>query len=410
MSNTVSMMAWPGPNHFPHPPSLALRLDKRHPIRDMYRALCAQLRADHQAGRRQVLLPPPQMEEFVPDPDPEWTEIRWRSMDIDTQAWACFIPGSDTLNGLSALMVANRCNERAGAWTGHRLAVFQQLFADVPAIQVHEPLPGMPLYADTGELNHLRLQVGEGFVHLFTYDDSVLLPEQMRSKQLKRQSRAAILSHIERAGLRPGHSIIARQHWKSADAGAAGIRDMSISCGDTLLLHESACGDQHEIVTALDRLVPGLRLEIIRDGSCRLRDMRKHYGLGAEILVDGQNQRHLRYDPRWDDRRGQRLREDFLSEGYCNQHHAGMSSSLTGLRHNALWNLHCHLTNDQWLALYDAWKVTDGLLDALDAWVESAVWPELRVEDFSKPDRVSDLRRIQDDLYTLLPPVDSPSA
>ena len=109
---------------------------------------------------------------------------------------------------------------------------------------------------------------------------------------------------------------MARQHWKSSDAGLAGLRDSCIACGDTLLIHEHACGDQHEVPPPSIALLPGLRLDVIRDGECRLRDMRKQFGLGAELFAQPDGSRLLRYDPRWQDRRAQRLRDQLRTEGY----------------------------------------------------------------------------------------------
>ena len=84
------LMAWPGPAHFPHSPALALRLDKRW----QPQALCGPASAiarDHAAGGRgRCCCRRPPLPEPPSDDDPEWLELQWRSMDIDTQSWAVF--------------------------------------------------------------------------------------------------------------------------------------------------------------------------------------------------------------------------------------------------------------------------------------------------------------------------------
>jgi succinylarginine dihydrolase len=402
MNSSVAIMAWPGPGYFPLSPALALRLDRRLQPQEMYRALLAQLRHDHQAGVHQVLLPPAPLPTQISDDDPEWRELLWRSMDIDTQCWASFWPGSDTQSGDAALVVANRWGEAAGQWAAYRQGLFQQLFAKVPDFRVHGPLPAAPQLSDSGELNHVRIQVGERTAHLFSYDDSLLLPEQMRSKQAKRQTRGAHLAAMQAVGVQPGQSIIARQHWRAADWGLYGLRDACWALGDTLVLYESACGDQHEIVTTLDRLVPGIRLHVVRDGECRLRDMRKQYGLGAELIALANGQRLLRYDPRWDDRRAKRLRDQLAAEGFFDIAAAGIAHDVIGLRHNGLWALRMDLSAAQWAGMHAPWKISDELLTKLERWVEGAAWPELRIEDFADPDKVSQLAAAQQELLQLL--------
>ena len=198
----VSIMAWPGPAHFPSSLALALRLDNRQRPQDLYRALLVQLRSGLDRGEQQVLLPPPAPPAMPEDDDPEYLQVHWRSMDIDTQTWASFWPHGDTEDGNAALVVANRCCEWAGMWANYRLTVFNQLFEKVERVNVHAPLPAAPQLCDSGELNHIRLQLGEQSAHLLAYDEGLLLPQSMRSKQSG--ARAAHLLNMQRVGVRSG--------------------------------------------------------------------------------------------------------------------------------------------------------------------------------------------------------------
>ena len=132
------------------------------------------------------------------------------------------------------------------------------------------------------------------------------------------------------------------------------------------MIHEHSCGDQHSIYTTLDRLLPSYRLRIIRDGECRLRDMAKQFGLGANICFAANGHRLLRFDPRWDDRRAQRLRDSLQQEGFYDDQEADADTRLTGLRHSGLWRLQIDLNQQQWSGLFAGWKVDGALCDGLE--------------------------------------------
>ena len=77
--------------------------------------------------------------------------------------------------------------------------------------------------------------------------------------------------------------------------------------------------------------------------------------LGAEPIAQPDGVALLRYDPRWQDRRAQRLREQLRTEGYFEHDEAGVDSALSGLRHAGQWAWRCALSNAQWQQLYQLW-------------------------------------------------------
>ncbi|TVR41781.1 MAG: hypothetical protein EA402_12625 [Planctomycetota bacterium] len=403
LTTDVWVMALPGPDHLPHSLAAARRFDLRTRPQELYQQICDALERGLAMGLTQVLLPPPWPHWHTAEGDPEWQELCQRSPEVDTQAWATVIAGGDTEHGDTVVMLANRAAERAGQWLPYRQRCLQALLSGVPQLRLLPALPAAPQLADCGEASHLRVDNGAESAQVFGYSEGLLLPEDWRGRQAGWQARGAQLALLRRAEVRPGRSLVARQHWRALDAAALSLRDLVCGHGATWILHESSFGEQHDLINALDALVPGLRLHIVRDGEYRLKDHRQAPGLGGTMLRDAAGAYHLLIDPRWEDRRAQRLRARLLDAGTVESIREDLDPRLLGLRRSGSWRLCLPLLPAQIAALPAPWLVTPELISALRCWAEAQTLSELGLEQRAAPETWEGLYAARQGLEELLP-------
>lgn len=389
------VLALPGPGHFPYPLSKAHRLDQRYAPRSIWTAICGYLQGLLDDGLPVLLLPPvPRMAAIaaaVSDqrPDPEWLELQLAAPDIATQYWANWIPHSDSSDDHAALIPANRCSDEGGRWATAQSDILARALASLPHLRVCESAPASPLFASQGQAQHLRMTGSDAAaLHHFAFGNGALMPDTWRPREARaRQSRGAQLYTVRAGQLRPGRALIMRQHWQAMDAGAATLRQVCCGHGDLWIMHESCCGDQHSWLQTSQDACPGVRIHVLRDRECRLRDLRQQQPLGAVLIGDGDSAqgRQLIYDPRWDDKRAQRVRQQLCDDGLISGHRPGIDPRLLGLPYLSAWHLRLDLDSSQLNALPPSLRASPHLLQQLQDWASHSLPEELRAEDFQRP-------------------------
>lgn len=407
------LLALPGPSHFPFSLAKAQRLDQRHAVLAMWEAIIAYVQDLLDDAVPVVLIPPlPRVAEIaaaVGDqrPDPEWLELHLAAPDLATQSWAYWIPSCDSSDGQAHLIPSNRCGDEGGRWAAAQMDLLVQVLTPLPNCAWAEAAPSSPLFASQGQAQHLRMAGGQSpALHHFAFGHAALMPEAWRPRQAHtRQSRAAQL-HALRAGTLPaGRSLIIRQHWQAMDAGAATLRQVCCGHRDLWIMHESCCGDQHSWLQTSQDACPDITLRVLRDRECRLRDLRQQQGLGGILLGDAVRGRQLIYDPRWDDKRAQRVRQQLVDEGLITTHRPGIDPRQLGLAHLSAWHLRLDLDSAQLAALPVPLCASTDLLQRLRHWAKHLLPQELRPEDFSQAPILEQLANAEASLHQCFAPI-----
>lgn len=159
------------------------------------------------------------------------------------------------------------------------------IFADKTHFTVHEPLPGGVCFGDEGAANHTRLFGSREGAHLFVYGRKALdsggpAPVKFPARQTLEASQAvARLNRID-----PIRAVFAQQHPATIDAGVFHNDVIAVGSDHVLFVHERAFLEQSNVLEALKRLVPELKVIEVFDAQVSVEDAVKSYLFNSQLV------------------------------------------------------------------------------------------------------------------------------
>ena len=187
-------------------------------------------------------------------------------------------PGSDTVDGISRIVVANLAallhrSREAPA----RAQQLRQFFS----LQIIDPLPSHAALGDEGAANHTRVVGPLGVCHVFVYGHD----GDATTRYPARQSLAASHAVARLLHLPPERCLFVRQSPAAIDAGAFHNDVVMVGCDDHLLLHESTWVDQASVLTELQRRCGALQIRIVADAEVSLAEAVSSYLFNGQLLA-----------------------------------------------------------------------------------------------------------------------------
>jgi succinylarginine dihydrolase len=175
------------------------------------------------------------------DESPEILSAAYSSAFMWTANAATVSSGADCADGMTHITVANLCsNLHRSQEASERLAMLRELFASVPQVRLHGPLPSSTPLRDEGAANHMRLwdsSSGSG-ISVFAYSEDY--QQGRRQRFPSRHSKAASLAIARQHGLIPDNTFMLRQHPEAIDAGVFHNDVIATSNMNLFIHHELA--------------------------------------------------------------------------------------------------------------------------------------------------------------------------
>lgn len=222
--------------------------------------------------------------------DPALVRRAWSSAAMWAANAATVAPGVDS-DGITRLLVANLvATSHRAREAAPRLAMLRRIFADVPKVEVLDPVPGLADLADEGAANHLRLCNGDHdhpAVHVFVHGRAAGLdPARLPQRHPARQTLAASQAVARRLNLPSARCLHPRQHPRAIDAGAFHNDVVAIGDRDRLLLHEHSLVDQDRVLAQLRCYVPDLRVRVVLERELPLDEAVRSYLFNGSLIGD----------------------------------------------------------------------------------------------------------------------------
>jgi succinylarginine dihydrolase len=194
---------------------------------------------------------------------------------------ATVIPACDSADNSCHIIMANLQAMAHRTLEGpQRAAQWRRLFAQVPSVKIHEPLPLLVALGDEGAANHSRIVADGQVTHIFVHGREVTAAATKRfpARQTSTASRAvARIAQIKNAC----HIL---QAPAAIDAGAFHNDVVMVGCGDRLLVHENAWTDQGKILAQLRQRHPSLRVAEIPAQELSLDQAVQSYLFNSQLL------------------------------------------------------------------------------------------------------------------------------
>jgi succinylarginine dihydrolase len=284
--------------------------------------------------------------------------------------------------------------------------VLQAIFADPARFVVHDPLPGGGQLADEGAANHLRLETSRGAAHVFAWGRRAWGAFDGPATHPARQTQEASSALARLHQLDPGRCFFPQQHPEGIDAGAFHTDVLAVGNERFLLLHELAFAQGAALVDELRQLL-GDELFVVQasKGELPLERAVAAYPFNSQVLTlpDGSMAIVAPADSREDDRARALLER--CAEGASPVravHYLDVRQSMHNGGGPACLRLRVPLTGDEVGALGANVLLTDGLLEALGAWVDRHYRDRLVAADLADPALARESMRALDELTQLL--------
>jgi succinylarginine dihydrolase len=194
---------------------------------------------------------------------------------------ATVIPTGDSGDNTCHILVANLQAMAHRTLEGtQRAAQLRRLFAQVPALRIHAPLPSSVVFGDEGAANHSRIACDGQVTHIFVHGRSAaaLTTTRFPARQTSEASRALVrLAQVKNAC----HIL---QSAQAIDAGAFHNDVVMVGCDDRVLLHEYAWAQQSDMLEQLRKRHPSLRIAEISAQELSLNHAVHSYLFNSQLL------------------------------------------------------------------------------------------------------------------------------
>jgi succinylarginine dihydrolase len=289
--------------------------------------------------------------------------------------------------------------------------VLRAIFADPSHFVVHDPLPGGSQFSDEGAANHLRLSTSAGAAHLFAwgrsewpprpdgslYDDAGRGPKRHPARQTLEASRALSRLHA----LDPARCFFPRQHPIGIDAGAFHTDVMAAGTGRFLMLHELAFCDEARLIGDLRRSL-GDELSVVQatSGALCAASVVGAYPFNSQVLeLPGGTMAILAPE---DSREDPQARVAASGGPVEAVYYVDVRQSMRNGGGPACLRLRVAMSDDEARALSGNVVLTDGLHDALQAWIVRRYRDKLAPSDLADPELAREGMAALDELSSLL--------
>ncbi|NOW45345.1 succinylarginine dihydrolase [Novosphingobium sp. SG751A] len=191
-------------------------------------------------------------------------------------------PRPDTADGRMHISIANLSSMphrsiEAGQ-TGRQL---RQLFAGLPGVVVHDPLPAC--FGDEGAANHMRLCPGHGEAGLEIFVHGAGPVNGFPARQHAAASQALVRRHR----LSPDRAILARQSNDAIAAGAFHNDVVAVANETVLFTHEQAFAEQESLYTQIHQLMPEAEIIEVPASLVSLDDAIRSYLFNSQLVTLG---------------------------------------------------------------------------------------------------------------------------
>ena len=319
---------------------------------------------------------------------------------------ATVIPSSDSLDGRCHIVVANLAATPHRALEGSaRAALLRTIFPTSDRVVIHDPLPLNPLLGDEGAANHCRFAShhrAPGW-HLCVYGRAADLPQAMLPRTFPaRQSREA--SHaVTRVGqLQPARLLFARQNPRAIDAGAFHNDVVMVNDGDSVLIHQHCFVEQEQVLAALTRRLPDLRVFQVSSRALSLPRAVQSYLFNSQLLRTPHGM-VLLAPAESSSGPAARVTQSLLDDGFVDRVlFQDLGQSMAGGGGPACLRLRLPLTQDEMATLAPGVLLNETTLQQLEAWVCQYYREELQPADVADPHLLDETRQALDVLTQLL--------
>lgn len=259
------------------------------------------MRFVHNLGIPQVILPPPlrpnhhllsQMNiDYADGAKDDFVsgvvKAAWSASTMWSANAATISPAPDTTDGHTHITIANLASSLHRAQeAAERAALFQRMFADIPAFTLHPPLLPCVPFTDEGAANHMRLAPShaEAGIEIFVYgkDDQHAPPKRYPARQTLHASRIiARTHHVPEA-----RTVFARQHPDAIDAGVFHNDVIAMSNEHVMIYHDFTFADTQATLAELRAKAQfPLVLIHVSNEELPLSDAVKSYFYNSQLLT-----------------------------------------------------------------------------------------------------------------------------
>ena len=316
-------------------------------------------------------------------------------------------PSADTADAKVHFTPANLiANFHRSLETDTTARVLRAIFADDTKFVVHAPLPDAMQFGDEGAANHTRFDAdGSTGIEMFVYGRSGLSSAPVPQRYPARQTREASEAIVRRHGLDARRVVLAQQAPATIDAGVFHNDVIAVGAGNVLLCHEHAFLDQHDVIEALRRMVPGFTPVVVKAHELTVAEAVATYLFNSQLIA--------RDDGRF----------VLVAPAECNSHPRAralldrlvadaspiaevitfdLRQSMQNGGGPACLRLRVALTPGERSSIRANVFLDDALAGSLEAWIRRHYRDRLAPGDLADPALLDESRRALDELSTLL--------
>jgi succinylarginine dihydrolase len=314
-------------------------------------------------------------------------------------------PSSDTRDGRVHFTSANLASHlHRSIEASDTSALLKRVFPDPKLFAHHSPLPSNAQSGDEGAANHSRLtpEHSSRGVELFVYGTEP--GESQTSVYPPRQSLLASQAIARNHGLRPEHTVMARQSQIALDGGVFHNDVIAVADRDLLVYHEDAFARPDEVLGELANKMSSrlLAFKVLRD-DLPLEDAVTSYLFNSQLVQTPTGSRILvaptdaKENPR-----ANAVIDGLTGDAFDQVIFMNLRQSMRNGGGPACLRLRVVLTPTELAQVHHGCLVTDDLLAQLEAWVRKHYRTELCIQDLADPGLLQETRAALDHLSHLL--------
>ena len=319
---------------------------------------------------------------------------------------ATVIPSSDSNDGRCHFIPANLFTTPHRALEGAaRADMLRRIFTNHDYFTVHDPLPLSAAVADEGAANHHRCfnpQTGDT-CHVFVHSSGHGMPKNFKPQKFPaRQSKEAQLSVARLGQLKSGLSLFVTQNPRAIDNGAFHNDVVFAGCENRILLHEQALIDQQAFIVAAERMIPDLKVEVVRKRLLSVEEAVSCYLFNGQILATNEGF-VLLVPEQCRAKRPQRVLNELLASGFIDRvEFVDLGQSMRGGGGPACLRLRLPLHANEIAAIPQGIVLTEDKLSALRTWVDTHFRESLSSAELADPQLYTETHQALDSLTQLL--------
>ena len=314
-------------------------------------------------------------------------------------------PSSDTRDGRAHFTSANLASHlHRSIEASDTSALLKRVFPDPKLFAHHSPLPSNAQSGDEGAANHSRLTPDHSIrgVELFVYGTEPGEPQG--GVYPPRQSLLASQAIARNHGLRPEHTVMARQSQIALDGGVFHNDVIAVGDRDVLVYHEDAFARPDEVLDELaSKMSSRLRtFKVLRD-DLPLEDAVTSYLFNSQLVQTPTGRRILVAPTDAEENEGANAVINGLKgDAFDHVLFMNLRQSMRNGGGPACLRLRVVLTPTELAHVHHASLVNDDLLAQLEGWVRKHYRTELSIQDLADPALLRETRAALDHLTHLL--------